>query len=136
MDVRQLKNKNLTAFFPLADGVKLQLRFVNKERADQIRLDYIEREESGGKIKETLDVAGYERALAREIVVDWPGLLDGEDPLPVTPENVDWLMRDWLEFKQLVIGSGLSFELMLAASQKEAEKNCSATCAPGSTTPE
>ena len=76
--------------------------FMNKRLTD-IGEEYRKRKEIGVSLDDLPDVENPEirealaeeylaRGLARSAIVDWEGILDGNDPAPVTPEKIDELM--------------------------------------------
>ena len=129
MDISRIKNKDLKVWLPMMDGVEVQCRHLPRGefsalRQQAVKISYDPRTKE--KI-EKLDDRKLESAMARAMVIDWRGITDGDQEWPCTPENIDYLMTECVEFRTLILETPLSLEKMLAAEQAAAEKNLSTT---------
>ena len=116
MDVSRLKKKNLTAWLPLMDEVKVKCRHISQSEFDAIS-------EAAADRKGKKDDKKFRSDLARKVVVDWDGIDDEGEDFPCTPENIDYLMEECTEFRLLVLDVPLSLERMLAAERDAERKN-------------
>jgi len=138
MDISRLKKKDLQAWLELTAEVEILCHYVDQGEIDRIKAEStITRVNPKTGLKtEERDEPKFRSLLGRAVVKNWKGLRDGEKDFPCTPENIDYLMDDYAEFRVLVFSVPMSFERMLAAEKAQAEKNSATTSAPSSTTPE
>jgi hypothetical protein len=138
MDISRLKKKDLRAWLPLVEGVEVLCRFLNQSEIDLLRKEATEirMDPKDGKRIEARDEKKFLSLLGRAVVSDWRGMCDGDQDFPCTPENVDFLMDEYGEFRMLVVTVPNSFERMIAVEKAQTEKNLETTSAPELTTPE
>lgn len=131
MDIKQLKNKDLTATVPLGDGVELEMRYISPEEMAHLRKQATKILQQGYRATEEVDDQKFQRLLADAAVIGWTGLEDDGEPFPCTGENRAFLMAKWSDFRLAVLDAAPDYQKML----KFAEKNSSTTSGQSSISP-
>lgn len=125
MDIAKIKSKALKAWLPLFDGVDVLCRFVPQSRFDALQEQCMEvsfdpkTHQKAKKLNNEL----FRTELAKEVVEDWRGLVDGDQAFPCTAENIEFMMCECTEFRLLVLDAPLSLEKMVEMERAEQEKN-------------
>lgn len=131
MDIARLKKRNLVVWLPLFEDIEVECVHISQSEFDAISAEAIEIKfdpKSHRKI-ESRDEKKFRSLLAQRVVRGWrgkdggPGFVDGDQPFPCNPENIDYLMEESTEFRLLVMDAPLSLEKMLATEKASTEKN-------------
>jgi capsule polysaccharide modification protein KpsS len=132
-DVARLRKKDLKAWVPVDDEVRILCRYISQADWEDLRAQSSEttiNTTTGlAEIKEDKNL--FNLLLAARVVIDVEGLVDSDDldeqgnsrPLKITSENIELLMTDWTEFRLAVRDAPLSFERMLILEQEQKKKN-------------
>ncbi|MCF6180062.1 MAG: hypothetical protein L3J63_11840, partial [Geopsychrobacter sp.] len=100
MDISRLKVAQ--AWLQLAEGVRVKCRYLTSTQLDEIKQQSTETEMRGaGQSISTRNEEKFRSLLGRAVVIDWEGLENDGQPYPCTPENIDYLMEEYAEFRML-----------------------------------
>ncbi|AMV72215.1 hypothetical protein DBW_1861 [Desulfuromonas sp. DDH964] len=137
MDVSRIKKNDLKVWLPLFDDVEILCRYLPQSAFDKIsaQTSAVKFDPKSHRSIPERDEKKFRSLLGRAVVEDWRGLTDAGEPLPCTPENIDWLMEELTEFRLLVLDAPLSLEKMVASERAIQEKNSLTTSEPGPTSP-
>lgn len=136
-DVARLRRKDLTAWVPVDDEVRILCRYISQAEWEDLRSQSTETIVNSitGLPESKEDKNRFNSLLAARVVIDVDGLVDSDElddqgnplPLKTTPENIDLLMSDWTEFRLTVRDAPLSFERMLSLDREQQKKNSLST---------
>lgn len=131
MDIARLKKKDLIVWLPLFEDIEVQCVHISQSEFDAISAAAVEIkfDPKSHKRTEVRDEKKFRSTLAQRVVRAWrgkdggPGFVDGDQPFPCTPENIDYLMEESTDFRLLIMDAPLSLEKMLAIEKAAIEKN-------------
>lgn len=132
-DVASLRKRNLKAWIPVDEEVKVLARHISQAEWEEIRSECSTVSVNGitGKSETVIDEARFRGEIGRRVVEDVTGLEDSDStdsegralPFVVTPENIDLLMSEWTEFRMTVMDTPLSFGRMQGLAKAQLIKN-------------
>lgn len=82
----------------------------------------------------TIDNLKFGELVGDAAIIDWRGLVDGDQEFPCTPENKRLLMRKWANFARFVADCSSDLDRLMAAEKEAARKNSGNTSARAVTT--
>lgn len=143
MDISRLRKKNIRVWLPITEGVEVFCGHLTQSEWEEAKEQStaIVFNRSNNSKTENFDIKKFRALLVKKIVFDIRGLTDGEDehgnPLPFecTPENLEYLMHEWTEFRTAVMDTPLSLEKMLAEEKEVERKNSEGGSKLDETTP-
>lgn len=117
--------------------VKVQVRHISRETfADLVGKATTVQFDRRHQKSEELDNLKFGELLGVEAIVDWSGLVVGDQPFPCTADNIKKLMRSWVDFARFIADVCTDLERLVTAEKEAARKNSQSTSALGLTTPE
>ena len=75
----------------------------------------------------SVDNIKYGELVGDAAIVDWTGLVDGDQPFPCTQENKKLLMRKWTNFAKFVSDLSSDLDRLMESEKESARKNSSTT---------
>jgi hypothetical protein len=132
MDVSRLRKRDIKAWVPVDDEVKVLCSHIDQEEWEDLKNQATTVEianQQTGETEKTLDPILFRNLVGRRVVLGTEGLTDGKDdqgndlPFETTPANVDMLMARWTEFRLTVMGSPLLLGKMLSLEKEQLVKN-------------
>ena len=121
MDVRKLMDDKLTAWRRVAGDVETLVRYVPRSEYEAIEKDCMEMNYLGGQRNEVRNEKKFRSLLARATVRNWRGIVDGGNPYPCTPENIDYLVEECAEFRFIVLQAPFSLAWFLEEQETDGE---------------
>lgn len=73
--------------------------------------------------QQVVDNIKYGELVGEAAIVDWTGLIDGDQPFPCTRENKSLLMRKWSNFAKFISDLSSDLDRLMESDKEAARKN-------------
>jgi hypothetical protein len=130
MDISALK-KDLIVGVRFDDDVVVKVRHINRAELRDIYKKATVSKFIDHKKRDEFDAAMADCLLGRAAIIDWDGFMDGSAPFPCSPDNIDYLMKNYTAFAKFINDTVSDLDCLLAAERDAERKNCGTTSSPG-----
>lgn len=132
MDISALTSKQrIEAWFEFKPDVKVLIRYLSREELNAIgKKATVITFDSRHQERREFDPIKSDLLVAQAAVLDWQGLLDGAAAYPCTPENIEFLVRNYNGFGLFVNNACADLDRIIAQQKAATEKNSETTSAP------
>jgi len=124
--LKKSQDNGLEVWVPFGDDEVL-IRYISRDELKKIarqskKTSFV----SHQKIEEFDDITA-DILLGRAVVKDWKGFTMNGEPMPCTPENIDFLMTKWNSFAKFVNETCVDLEFLIQHEKDKTTKNSSLT---------